>query len=180
MNFFKDHKQNLPYYLIAIGLFVLLKVGYAYADTDDLQFFLKPIDVLVGLLTGSQSVYLAESGYYHESLHIVIGKTCSGVNFWCLCFLVFSYLGLKYFDRPLHKTLVLPIALLCTYLLTIFANTSRIFASIIMRNQTLNIFPDKQYLLHETVGIVIKLSFLILAYYVIEKFLKHRCYEKRT
>jgi hypothetical protein len=49
-----------------------------------------------------------------------------------------------------------------------------------MRNQTLAIFPEKQYLIHETVGIIIKLSYLILAYYLIEKFLKHRNHAKRT
>jgi len=91
-----------------------------------------------------------------------------------LSFLVFTYLGLKYFGRHLHKILVFPSALVVAYLLTIFANASRIFASVIVRNQTLNLFPDKQYLIHEIVGIITYLPFLILAYYLIEKFLKSK------
>ena len=172
--------KNIPYYIVAILLFILLKVGFTYTDTDDLTFFLKPISVLIGLLTGSHFVYIPNEGYYYESLNIIIGKSCSGVNFWCLCFLVFTYLALKYVDKHAYKILMFTMALVCTYLLTIFANTSRIFVSIIMRNQTLAIFPEKQYLIHEIVGIIIKLSYLILAYYLIEKFLKHRNHAKHT
>jgi len=51
---------------------------------------------------------MAETGYFHSKLNIVIEKSCSGFNFWILCFMVFAYLGLKYFDKPLHKILTLP------------------------------------------------------------------------
>jgi len=166
--------RNLPYYFAALGLFGVLKFGYTLADSGDLTFLSKPTSKFVGLLTGSPSVYVAESGYFHEKLNIVIEKSCSGYSFWLLSFLVFTYLGLKYFGRHLHKILVFPSALVVAYLLTIFANASRIFASVIVRNQTLNLFPDKQYLIHEIVGIITYLPFLILAYYLIEKFLKSK------
>jgi len=52
---------------------------------------------------------------------------------------------LKYFDKHRHKILSLPIALIGAYLLTVFANSSRIFASVIVRNQTINIFQNQQY-----------------------------------
>jgi len=168
----------MPYYLTAIGLFVLLKVGFTFADNNDLTFLLKPTDKFVGLLTGSQSVFIAEEGFFHEKMNIVIDKSCSGFNFWILCFLVFSYLGLKYFDKHLHKILTIPTALLCAYLLTIFANVSRIFASIVVQNQTANIFPNQQYIIHEAVGIITYFSFLVLVYYLIEKFLKYKKYAK--
>ena len=178
---FKETMQiskNIPYYLTAVGIFILLKFAFSLADNNDLIFWLKPLDKFIELLTGSQSVFLPDDGYFHDDLNIVIGKACLGFHFWILCFLVFSYLGLKYADKSLHKILTIPAALVVAYLLTIFANTSRIFASIIVRNQTIHIFPDKQYLIHEAVGIITKLSFLILAYYLIEKFLKHKNYAK--
>ena len=172
--------KNIPYYSVAILLFVALKFGYTFADSNDLAFLLKPTAKLVELLTGSHAVYLEDRGYYYEIPNIMIEKSCSGFHFWILCFLVFSYLGLKYFQKPLHKILTLPTAMLLGYLLTVFSNTSRIFASIMVRNSTIIFFPEKQYLLHEIVGIITNLSFLILAYYLIEKFLKHRYYEKHT
>jgi exosortase K len=166
--------KNIPYYLVALGLFILLKFGFTIADNNDLIFLLKPTDAFVGLLTGSQSVYLPDNGYYHEKLNIVIEKSCSGFNFWILSFLVFTYSAVKYFDRPLHKILMIPTALVCAYLLTVFVNASRIFASIVVRNQTINSLPNQQYLMHESVGIITNLSFLVLVYYLMEKFLKHR------
>jgi len=170
--------RNIPYYLTAVGIFVLLKFGFTFADNNDLIFLLKPTDKLVGLLIGSQSVYLADYGFFHEKMNIVIEKSCSGFNFWILCFLVFTYLGLKYFDKHLHKILIIPTALLFACFLTIFANASRIIASIVVRNQTIGIFPDKQPLIHEIIGITTYFSLLVLVYFLIEKFLKHKKYAK--
>jgi len=64
--------------------------------------------------------------------------------------MLFAYLGLKYFDKPLHKILIFTAALVFSYFLTIFANASRIFASIVVRNQTARFFPYKQPLIHES------------------------------
>lgn len=160
--------------MTAVGLFILLKFGFTLADNNDLTFLLKPTDKLVGLLTGSHSVYLADNGFYHDKLNILIDKSCSGFNFWILSFLVFTYLTVKYLDKPLHKILSIPTVLLCAYLLTIFVNASRIFASVIVQNQTKNFFANQQHLIHEAVGIITNLSFLVLSYYLIEKLLKHR------
>lgn len=174
-------KNNTPYYLTATGLFILLKFGFTLADNDNLIFLLKPTDKLVGILTGSSSVYLAENGYYHDKLNILIDKSCSGFNFWILCFLMFTFLTVKYFEKPLYKTLTIPTALVCAYMLTVFVNTSRIFVSVIVQSHAVNFLPDSQHLIHETIGIIINLSFLVLTYYLIEKnLINRRHYEKFT
>lgn len=166
--------KNSPYYLTAVGLFILMKFGFTLADNNDLTFLLKPTDKLVGLLTGSHSVFLSDNGYFHEHLNIIIDKSCSGFNFWTLCFLLFTYLTVKHFDNSLRKFLTIPTALILAYLLTIFVNTSRIFASIVVQNQTKNIFLNQQHIVHEAIGIVTNLTFLILAYVLIEKLLIHK------
>ena len=166
--------NNLPYYLAAGGLFILLKFGYTLSNNDHLAFLLKPIDTLIGLLTGSRSVYLPESGYYHDKIAILIDRSCSGFNFWILSFLMFTYLVVKYLDKPLHKILAIPTALTGAYLLTIFVNTSRIFVSIVVQNQSKNILLHHQHLIHEAIGIITNLLFLVLAYYLAEKFLIHK------
>jgi exosortase K len=161
--------KNTGYYFAAAGIFVLLKAGFTFAGNDSLAFLLNPTDKLVGLLAGSHSVYIAAAGYFHDSLNIVIDKSCSGFNFWILCFLLFTYLTVKRLDKPLHKTLAVPVSLICAYPLTIFANVSRIFASLIVESHTKNFFPERQYLIHEAIGIITYLSFLILAFFLIEK-----------
>jgi exosortase K len=171
--------KNIPYYLTAVGLFILLKFGFTLADNNDLTFLLKPTDKLVGLLTGSQSVYLPESGYFHEHLNVIIDKSCSGFNFWILCFLLFTYLPVKYFDRTISKILTIPTVLIGAYLLTIFVNTSRIFVSIVVQSQTESIFLNHQHIIHEAIGITTNLTFLILAYVLIEKILNHKRYNAK-
>ncbi len=80
----------------------------------------------------------------------------------------------KYFDKHFHKILTYPFALIGAYLLTIFVNSSRIFASIIVQTQAKNYFVNQQHLIHEAIGIITNLTFLILAYILIEKLLIHK------
>ena len=174
------NKKNIPYYVTAIALFILLKLGFTHANTDDLLFLLAPTAKLVELLTGSQAIYMTGNGYYFENLNIIIEKSCSGFNFGILCFILFTYLVLKYFNKQSHKIGTFSMALICAYLLAIFSNTSRIIASVVVRNQTINFLHNQQYILHEAVGIITNLSFLILAYYLIDKFLKQKYHAKYT
>ncbi len=165
--------RNIFYYLTAIGLFIVLKFGYTIANTNDLFFLLKPTDKLVGLLTSSKSVYFADKGFYYRNLNVVIEKSCSGFNFLLLCFSMICILGLKYVRNPLCKTLITPIALVSAYLMTIFVNVSRIFASIVLQHQKNSFLPqNSQLVVHEIIGIITNLSFLVLGYYLLERFLK--------
>jgi len=127
----------------------LLKFAFTFVSNDDLLFLLKPTDAIVRLLTGSSSFYLAENGYYHKELHILIDKSCSGFNFWILYFLLFSFLTLKYVDKPLHKILVISISLVFAYILTIFVNASRIFVSIVVKSQ-INLFSNQPFGIDKT------------------------------
>ena len=163
--------KNIPYYLTAIGIFILFKFGFTYADNDNLIFLLKPTDKLVGLLTGSNSVYISDKGFFYNQLNIVIDKSCAGFNFWVLSFLMLTFLGLKYFNSKIKKLLAIPLALISAYCLTIFVNTSRIFVSIVIQNQMNDIFSNQKHIIHETIGIVTSLSFLILTYFIIDKIL---------
>lgn len=167
--------KNILYYLAAIGLFILLKFGYTFADNDNLIFLLKPTDKIVGLLTGSSSVYFSDKGYYHDNLNILIEKSCSGFNFLLLCFCMLTFLCLKYVDKIVFKSLTIPFAFIVSYFLTIFVNAARIVASIIVQHQANNFLPNRLHLiLHEIVGVITNLTFLILIYIVSERFLTHK------
>lgn len=166
--------KNMYNYLVAAGLIILLKIVFTQADNDNLFFLLKPTDRCIGILTGSTSVYLESSGYYHEKLNIVINKSCSGYNFWLICFAMLTFLLLQYADRDIKKLLVIPVALLLGYILTLFVNTSRIFASIIIYNQAKGIQGDWQHVIHQTIGITTNLTFLVAAYYITQRYLNYR------
>jgi len=171
--------ENTGYYLTAALIFILLRVGFTLSDDKNLAFLLKPTDKLVSLLTGSHSVFIENSGYFHEKLNIIIGKSCSGFNFLMLSFLVFAWLALKYFNKPLRKYLNIPIALISAWLLAVFVNTSRILASVAVQNRIEFFFPGRRHLIHEAVGIITELTFLVLTYCLIENLLKQRGYHEK-
>ena len=171
--------ENAAYYVTAALIFILMRVGFWLVGDKDLAFLLKPTDKLVGLLTGSDSVFIENAGYFHEKLNIIIGKSCSGFNFLMLSFLVFAWLAVKYFNKPLRKFLNIPIALICAYLLAVFVNASRILAAIAVQNRMQFFFPGQGNVIHEAVGIITDLTFLVLAYYLIENFLKQRGYNAK-
>ena len=86
-----------------------------------------------------------------------------------------TFLFLKYANKTIFKFLSIPVALIASYLLTIFVNASRIFVSIIMQQQANNFLPVRPHLiLHEIVGIITNLTFLILIYIVSEKVLTNK------
>jgi exosortase K len=165
-----DYK-NILYGLTAIGLFILLKYVFTFSTNDSLAFLLKPTDILISLLTGTKSIYISDKGYYYNSLNITIDKSCSGFNFWLLCFLMLTFLMMKYFTSHSKKMMTVLLALVSSYLFTIFVNTSRIFASIIMKAQGLTFSSTHHSILHEAIGIITNVTFLILAYYITERIL---------
>ncbi len=165
---------NLPYYLFAIGLFVLLKFVFTLTDTDDLIFLIKPTDRIIGLLTGAQSLYLKGTGYYYEQLDVVIEKSCSGFNFLLLCFLSLVFASVKYFQTTMHKIIAIFCALSGAYFFTILANSSRIYASLIIHHQSIGFIQNNQSIIHQVVGIINNLFYLILIFLIVEKLLKHR------
>ncbi len=168
--------NNIPFYALAIGIFILLKYTFKYADNNDLFFILKPTDKVIELITNTQSTFNINTGFYHEKLNIIIDRSCSGFNFLTLNFLILSYLGLNFCRTSTAKLIVFPSALLLSYLFTIFVNAARIFVSIVVYNLSKNILNDQQHLIHEAVGIITDLSFLIFIYVIIVKLLKNSKY----
>lgn len=167
--------RNTLFYFLIIGAFLLLKFLYAQSETSSLYFLLKPIDVIVSFLSGSDSIYIANKGFYHFMQNIVIEKSCSGFNFGILCFCLLSFLALKYFKSNTSKLLVLPVALLAAYLCTILVNSFRIFVSMIVQAGASQILSNRPHLiLHEIVGVTTNLTFLILIYIITEFFLNKK------
>lgn len=161
------------------ALFITMKYAHTMACTSDLIFLLKPTDKFVGFLTSSKSVYLLNRGFYHEELNIVIDKSCSGFNFWCLCFLLISYLAVKHVNKRRNKILVIPFALFVAYILTLFINTSRIFVSIFVLIHTKGIWENQQHIIHESIGVITNLTFLVLFYILFEKLLTNKIHNEK-
>ena len=159
-------------------IFLIFKYLFTFANNNDLIFLLKPIDKIVTIFTGFSSTYILENGYYYKDLNIILDKSCSGFNLWLLTFLIFISLFLNFFKSRNKKLIAILIVLIFAYFFTIFVNSSRIIVSIIIENRVGD-FIDKD-LLHEAIGIITNLSFLILTYFLTNKFLIKRKNNEKT
>lgn len=156
-------KKKYYYYGIACILFFCLKYAYTKADNTDLQFLLAPTNYLVELVQNSTGVFSPENGYYHQKLNCTIEKSCSGFNFWIICFLVFAFTGFKFLKR---ENLSILFALLISYVLTVFVNASRIITALFFQELIPEISKKYEWS-HQAIGIFIYLFFLILFYFIL-------------
>lgn len=169
--------QKTIYSLILASVFLVLKFFFREADNSQLSFLLMPTSILVNVFTGSNSVFLPEHGFFHEELNLVIDKSCSGFNFWLLCFTLFSF-TLLHSKKININFLFLPSLLFATYLLTIFVNTSRILIASKIKLLLYFLNQDNHHLTHEAIGSFVFVFFFTLFYLLLQFYLIRDVYEK--
>jgi exosortase K len=156
-------KINSYYFYCAflIAIFIACKIFYTKTNSGDLLFLLAPTNFIVELATTSNAVFDSEKGFFYQNLNIVINKSCSGFNFLIICFIMLSFSVLRFYKTNRQRITFIFTVLITSYLITIFANTSRILTAIYI----MKIFPDsnKKYAwLHQAEGVFIYLSLLII------------------
>ncbi len=169
-----NKNSDLLYYLIMIVFFVILKFAYTLAETNHLTFLLTPTTKIIELVSGFQSVYIDNKGYYFQQLNIVIDKSCSGFNFLILNFLMLTFLFLNYFKKGKDKITAVFTALIIAYVFTIIINSFRINTAIIFEDKIALFVNLNRDIIHQAIGIIINLTFLILIYLITEKILNHK------
>ena len=97
-------------------------------------FMLKPVSGLITIITNYDSIYTTGSGFFYQELNITIDKSCSGINFWLMSFMICMFTIIPKKRTRLQKIMTFPVAFILAYVLTIFANTSRILISIVIRS----------------------------------------------
>lgn len=155
--------RNIIYYSLIILSVIISKGFYSTTSNDTLVFILKPLSSIISLFTDSDFTYTTDYGFYFRHLNITIDKSCSGINFWIISFVVFSISILRICKSHLQKLISIPLVLIATYVLTLFANTSRILSSIFIAKQTSFDYPW----LHQAEGVFIYLSVLIFTYTIL-------------
>jgi exosortase K len=164
-------KQNLPYYIVLALTFILLKYVYTQTETSDLKLLLEPTSKAVEFLTGSNYYFTSTQGYFFEELNVTINKSCSGFNFFILSFVLLSTLTISYLKNNNQKVFSIILSLFGAYFLSILANSSRIYSSIILQEKLQLLTSLDASIIHESLGIINNLTFLIVAYYFTEKLL---------
>lgn len=168
-------KLNTYYLVAAIAIVVLLKFWFGTLPNDRPLLMLTPLAHIVSVVTGVELTFMPTEGYYLADLHVVINRSCSGVNFWCISFFLLCMVAAVYPLRSKVVTvLMVPVLLVVSYVFTLFVNASRILLALYINKWmiTAKIVPPGW--LHTGLGIFIYLFFLIgmymLAQYLFSKY----------
>ncbi len=155
--------------MLAVIIFLIMKLAYTFFENEAVLFLLLPTNLAIETITSSIAAYDPQSGFFHESLNIVIDKSCSGFNFWILCFVMFAFTTVRFIKGNALKLMMFPAVLLISLVLTIFVNTSRI----LLATLTPEFFNEQFPWLHQAQGTLIYLTFLITfylgLYYLLQK-----------
>lgn len=136
-----------------------LKWWYRTATIEELGFVLRPVVTLVGLVTGESWTFSSEEGYFFPTLHVLVDRSCSGVNFFVITSATFAFIVLKNANGGCARPLFALVAAIAAYALTILANTGRIL--VMIRLDHLQLHPSPR--VHEAIGAFFFLFALLLA-----------------
>jgi exosortase K len=164
-------RSRKSYQLAAvIAAAALLKLFYSTANVNELRWILAPTSFCVEVITGETFRFESYAGYINHDNSFLIADSCSGVNFLIAAFLMLSVLmlwGKRQREVAWHA---FPIAAAAAFVTTIAANTVRIAVALKLHRMnaaTLWINPEQ---MHRLQGIFIYFGFLLLLYFLYEKF----------
>ena len=161
--------KDIQYYCITALIFISLKFAFAAAENVHLTFLTLPSSKAVSMVTHSSGEFDSAMGFIHKDIGITIDKSCSGFNFLMLCFIVFQFRLMGLLRGRMTKVLSIPLVLLLSYFLTVFANSSRILSSIWLNR----VLPIQYEWLHEAEGAFVYL-FLFVSFYVASNHFTHK------
>jgi len=134
------------------------------------SFLVYPTQLAVSFFSGLDFTFISASTYKDVTSGIVIDKSCAGMTFLLISFVVCS-IALRRF-RIRHQIRLLPILFVTGFFLTVTANVSRILCSIFLENAPMVLFPA--FPQHTAIGIVVYMTFLLSFYVALSFFLSTR------
>lgn len=161
---FSAIRRDLLYYAPIPVLVFAGKLFYSLSSVQSLLFLLAPVTFLVSAFTGIPFEYYEASGYANLYQGIVIGKSCSGMNYLLLLCSTTMICFLHHFKKPGRKFLFMIAALAASYLVCIYATAARIIVSIPLLSAGDGFWFLKTDIAHKIVGIVVYLTIFLLYY----------------
>lgn len=174
MNFLKQRlltigSRTIISYLMILSIAILLKYHYHIATTNDLDWILKPTAELVSMILNKPFINESLTGYTNWEYHIIIAKSCAGINFLITAFCMVTVtpaIGSGTLKRNFRFILN---RLFVVYLLTILVNTLRIIISIFQLNADIYSNWITREGLHRFTGIIIFFTALSLLHLISSK-----------
>lgn len=88
-------RTTLVWWALTVGLAAALKTYFSAAAASDLDWMLRPLSLLLRLVTGWRFEQNAADEWYSLDAGIILVKACAGINF-----MILSFLGWCWLVRP--------------------------------------------------------------------------------
>ncbi len=156
--------------MLSLSIILVLKLYTKQADTEALQWILRPTACWTSILSGHPFIYEQGVGYINHSLRFIIAPTCAGLKFWMITSLMLSWSFLHRIEGPKRKLtwtlLCFPAALAAT----IFINGIRITLSIALPQILQTTKKGASFLtpaqLHTSIGTLVYFLSLLALYHL--------------
>jgi exosortase K len=155
---------------VLLGLAFGVKWWYRTATVDELGFVLRPVATLVGTFTGETWAYVPGRGYWFPGLRVLIGGSCSGINFLIIATATFAFLIVRRPGAGCSAPLLALIAMVGAYGLTLLTNAGRILTMIHVQRAGLLPGPTA----HEALGAFFFVLALLAAALLLDRFLSRK------
>lgn len=157
-------------YLITILIIIIIKLFYNIADINSFLFILNPVVFIINIFGGTYFYFEESIGFYDLNENIIIGKSCAGINFLLILFSMLVFTFIHKFKRMKNKYILFVLFLILSYIITIFANSSRIIVSMLFLN--LDLFYTHKEIIHKSIGVICYFSYLLVSYLSVDKIIK--------
>ena len=124
------HLQNIALYLFVLAVAAGLKLHYSGADSEALDWILRPTAGLTESLSGIRFEKEPLTGYISRGQRAIIAPACAGVNFLIVAFCMTAFYGIPRLSGGRGKLAWLAGALAGSLLVTVLVNALRIIVSI--------------------------------------------------
>ncbi len=154
-------REDGPALAVSVLLAAGAKAWYSVAGPDDLRVLTAPTQALVGAMTGIDFTWEAGYGYVSLARHLVIAKSCTGVNFLLAVFglLVFTLVPALPGRRDKLRSLA-PIAMVA-FGVTVIVNALRIGLGVALHDGGLAWGWLSAERVHRLAGIVVYFGSLV-------------------
>ena len=156
------------FYMLAIITLLSMKLFFGQASLSELQFMIAPTSHLVSLFSSLSFDFQADQGYYNAAYQVVIDKSCAGTSFFTIAFGMSLLSSIRNYSTKKAQLTLFFSVLLSSFLVTLFANTSRICTALFLLKSGISLPFFSAVTWHTAQGAFIYLSILIGYHFLLQ------------
>lgn len=144
------------------GLYLIFKGLLAFADPAQVKFLTATSAQILAFCSGSHFLEATPGAFFFPELNIWIDASCSGANLLLITMLSLGLISSFYYIKVSETMASIPVILALAYLSSVSINSARIVILLQFQEPLHLLSGISSPTLHEAIGVIINLFFLIL------------------